>query len=81
MLDFQGAGLAGGDVIRFPATSTLSSVSININLHLGAALPGAGDGVTQLGYTQRDAIPILIADTNDDGCLTATTSSSSSGEL
>jgi Ca2+-binding RTX toxin-like protein len=32
-------------------------------------LPGAGDGVTQLGYTQTNRETFLIADSNDDGIL------------
>ena len=44
---------------------------INANPRIGAALPGGGDGLTQLGYIQRNGNTFLVADTNDDGLLDA----------
>ena len=34
-------------------------------------LPGGGDGLTQLGYIQRNGNTYLVADTDDDGRLDA----------
>ena len=34
-------------------------------------LPGGGDGLTQLGYIQRNDTTYLVADTDDDGRLDA----------
>jgi hypothetical protein len=40
-----------------------------VRFAIQTALPGAGDGVTQLGYTQKHNDTFLIADSNDDGVL------------
>ena len=45
---------------------------INVNPSIGAALPGGGDELTQLGYIQRSGNTFLVADTNDDGLLDGT---------
>ena len=69
VLDFQRAGLAGGDVIRLSGDEFNFVGQIDINPRAGAPLPGAGDGVTQLGYAQRNGNTFLIADTDDNGQL------------
>ena len=71
MLDFQRAGQAGGDVLRLSSGDFVWVGRINAAPRVGAALPGAGDGVTQLGYLQRDGTTFLVADTDDDGRLDA----------
>ena len=43
--------------------------NLNISPRQGAILPGAGDGITQLGYAVRNDVTYLIADSNDDGRL------------
>ena len=42
---------------------------IDVRVREGSLLPGGGDGVTQLFYTQRDGLTWLIADENDNGVL------------
>jgi Ca2+-binding RTX toxin-like protein len=69
VVDFQGAGVAGGDVIRLFGDSFAFVGNLNVNPTQGAALPGAGDGITQLGYTVRNNNTYLIADSNDNGVL------------
>ena len=69
VLDFQRAGLAGGDVIQLSGDEFNFVGQIDINPRAGAPLPGAGDGVTQLGYAQRNGNTFLIADTDDNGQL------------
>ena len=71
VLDFQRAGLAGGDVLRLSGGEFAWVGQINANPRIGAALPGGGDGLTQLGYIQRNGNTFLVADTNDDGRLDA----------
>jgi Ca2+-binding RTX toxin-like protein len=70
VLDFQGAGLSGGDVLRLSGGEFAWVGRIDAAPRIGAALPGGGDGLTQLGYLQRSNT-FLIADTNDDGRLDA----------
>ena len=65
--DFQGAGAAGGDVIRLSSGTFAFVGNLGINPQNGAPLPGANDGLTQLGYAQRSGNTYLIADSNDDG--------------
>ena len=67
--DFQGAAVAGGDVVRLSGDSFAFVGNLNVNPTQGAALPGAGDGITQLGYTVKNNKTFLIADSNDDGAL------------
>lgn len=69
VLDFEGAGVAGGDVIYLNFESVSFAGRFTANPVRGAALPGAGDGVTQLGYAQRGGDTWLIADENDNGRL------------
>jgi Ca2+-binding RTX toxin-like protein len=71
VLDFQGAGLEGGDFLRLSGGEFAWVGQIDANLRIGAPLPGGGDGLTQLGYIQRDDETFLVADTNDDGLLDA----------
>jgi Ca2+-binding RTX toxin-like protein len=70
VLDFQGAGLTGGDVLRLSGGEFAWVGRIDALPRIGAVLPGGGDGLTQLGYIQRNGT-FLIADTNDDGRLDA----------
>ncbi|KFC69289.1 hypothetical protein FG93_03335 [Bosea sp. LC85] len=69
--DFQGAGLAGGDDLRLSGDEFAWVGQIDANPQIGAALPGGGDELTQLGYIQRAGNTFLVADTNDDGLLDA----------
>ena len=69
VLDFEGAGMPGGDLIRLSGEEYNFVGRIDINPHTGAPLPGAGDGVVQLDYAQRHDKTYLIADSNDDGSL------------
>jgi Ca2+-binding RTX toxin-like protein len=71
VLDFQGAGLAGGDVIRLTSGEFAWVGQIDANPSVGATLPGSGDGLTQLGYIQHSGNTFLVADTNDDGLVDA----------
>lgn len=71
VLDFQRAGLAGGDEIRLSGDEFAWVGQINANPRIGAALPGGGDELTQLGYIQRAGNTFLVADSNDDGLLDA----------
>ena len=71
VLDFQRAGLTGGDVLQLSGGEFAWVGRIDANPRTGAVLPGGGDGLTQLGYIQRNDSTFLIADTNDDGRLNA----------
>lgn len=71
VLDFQGAGLAGGDELRLSGGEFAWVGQINAIPRIGEALPGGGDELTQLGYIQRSGNTFLVADTNDDGLLDA----------
>jgi Ca2+-binding RTX toxin-like protein len=70
VLDFQGAGAPGGDVLRLSGGEFAWVGRIAGSPKIGAVLPGGGDGLTQLGYIQRSGT-FLVADTNDDGRLDA----------
>jgi Ca2+-binding RTX toxin-like protein len=71
VLDFQGAGLTGGDVLELLGGEDFAWVGrLDALPKVGAVLPGGGDGLTQLGYIQRNGT-FLVADTNDDGRLDA----------
>ncbi|MBC7987009.1 MAG: calcium-binding protein [Sphingomonadaceae bacterium] len=69
--DFEGAGAVGGDLIDLNGEQLAFAGEINVRPVAGAALPGAGDGVRQLVYTQYQGNTYLIADENDDGLLDA----------
>lgn len=71
VLDFERAGLTGGDTLRLSGGEFAWVGQINVNPRIGSALPGGGDGLTQLGYIQRNGNTFLIADTNDDGLVDA----------
>jgi hypothetical protein len=60
--DFEGAGVTGGDVIRLSGDTYAFAGNLGIDPKEGAALPGAGDGVTQLGYVQKNNNTFLIAE-------------------
>jgi Ca2+-binding RTX toxin-like protein len=70
--DFQGAGVAGGDVVRLSGDTFAFVGNLDVDPKKGAALPGAGDGITQIGYAQKNNDTFLVADTNDDGVLNGT---------
>jgi Ca2+-binding RTX toxin-like protein len=70
VLDFERAGLAGGDVLRLSGGEFAWVGRLDANPRVGAILPGRGDGLTQLGYIRRNDT-FLLADTNDDGRLDA----------
>jgi Ca2+-binding RTX toxin-like protein len=72
VLDFEGAGAPGGDVIDLNGEQVSFAGRVNIAPRVGAPLPGAGDGVTQLAYAQRNGDTWLFADENDNGRLDAT---------
>jgi hypothetical protein len=70
VLDFQRAGLTGGDTLRLTGGDDFAWVGrIAGNPSIGAVLPGGGDGLTQLGYLQQPGQTFLVADSNDDGLL------------
>jgi len=69
VLDFQRAGRPGGDVLRLSGGEFAWVGQIDADPRVGADLPGAGDGLTQLGYIQRNDSTFLVADTDDDGRL------------
>lgn len=71
VLDFEGAGSAGGDVLRLSGGEFAWVGRINVPPRAGSPLPGGGDGNTQLGYIQRGGDTYLVADTDDDGRLGA----------
>ena len=75
VLDFERAGHTGGDVLRLSGGEFAWVGEIDANPEIGADLPGSGDGLTQLGYIQRDDTTFLIADTNDNGRLNGVDSS------
>ena len=67
--DFQGAGVAGGDFLRLGGDTFAFVGLLAIDPKKGAVLPGAGDGVTQLGYAHKSGSTYLVGDSNDDGVL------------
>ena len=69
VLDFQGAGVAGGDVVSFNQQRVVFRGEVSVNPVLGAALVGGGNGLTDMSYTVRNGTTWLIQDTNDDGRL------------
>ena len=73
MADFEGGGAPGGDEIALRNSNAplVFRGEVSINPTLGAALPGAGDGVTEVVYTVRDGNTWLLADVNDNGTLDA----------
>jgi Ca2+-binding RTX toxin-like protein len=71
VLDFEGAGGVGGDVLRLSGGEFAWVGRIDVLPRIGAPLPGGGDGLTQLGFVQRAGTTFLVADTNDDGLLDA----------
>lgn len=71
VLDFERAGTGRGDVLRLSGGDFAWVGLIDAAPRLGAALPGGGDGITQLGYLQGSSNTFLVADTDDDGRLHA----------
>ena len=71
VLDFEGAGAAGGDLINLNNEQVAFGGEVDIDPVAGAPLPGAGNGVLDLVYTQRGGDTYLIGDENDDGLLDA----------
>ena len=73
VLDFEGAGVAGGDLVNLSSSPYLSfQGQITANPVSGAALAGAGNGLTDVFYTLKDGSTWLLADENDNGVLDAT---------
>lgn len=70
VLDFEGAGAAAGDEITIREHLVFRG-ALDLDVSAGAALPGAANGLTDLGYTIRGGDTWLIADDNDDGLLDA----------
>lgn len=69
VLDFERAGLTGGDTLRLTSGDFAWVGRISGSPRIGAVLPGGGDGLTQLGYMQQPGRTFLVADSNDDGLL------------
>ena len=86
VLDFEGAGAAGGDQIELSSGGSLSfRGAISVNLVVGAALSGddpnpvraleqsgAGNGLIDVFYTVQGGNTWLLTDVNDNGVLDAT---------
>jgi Ca2+-binding RTX toxin-like protein len=74
MTDFQGGAAPGSDTIELAnsADPLVFRGEVNINPVNGAALPGGGDGVTEVVYTTRGGSTWLLADGNDNGRLDGT---------
>ena len=68
VVDFQGAGRVGGDVLRLSGGEFAWVGRIDRAFRPGVTLPGGGDGLTQLGYIVSGDT-FLVADTNDNGRL------------
>jgi Ca2+-binding RTX toxin-like protein len=68
IVDFEGAGVAGGDEISLREQVVFHGEQ-SLNPKLGAALPGGGNSLTDMLYTIRSGTTWLIADDNDDGVL------------
>jgi Ca2+-binding RTX toxin-like protein len=69
VLDFQGAGVAGGDELAVQFSQLIFHGEAPVDPVPGAALPGAGNGLTDLVYSMRRGSTWLFADENDDGLL------------
>ncbi len=69
VLDFEGAGLPGGDVFDLSFGKLLWVGRIGTRAKLGAFLPGGGDRITELGYVLRSNGSMLVADTDDSGSI------------
>jgi Ca2+-binding RTX toxin-like protein len=73
VLDFEGAGAAGGDEINLSGAEHLVfRGEVSVSPTAGAALSGAGNGLTDLFYTAHAGDTWLLADDNDNGVLDAT---------
>ena len=68
VVDFEGAGVAGGDEISLRREVVFHGEQ-SVNPVLGAGLPGGGNGLIDLFYTFRGGTTWLIADDDDDGVL------------
>ena len=68
IVDFEGAGVAGGDEISLRREVVFHGEQ-SLNPKLGAALPGGDNGLIDMLYTIRSGTTWLIADDNDDGLL------------
>ena len=72
VLDFSGAGVAGGDVIQLSGDDAYAFAGkVDVTPRVGATLGGANDHVTQVFYAQTGQTTYLIADENDNGILDA----------
>ena len=73
VLDFEGAGVEGGDEIDLDNAGLLVfRGEISVAPTAGASLSGAGNGLTDVFYTVRSGSTWLLADDNDNGELDAT---------
>lgn len=68
VLDFEGAGVEGGDAIILREELVFHG-EMAVKPKLGEALPGGGNGLTDLLYTFEGGKTWLLADDNDDGVL------------
>jgi Ca2+-binding RTX toxin-like protein len=71
VLDFQGAGVPGGDEIALQneLAPFVFRGEISIDPVLGAPLPGAGNGVDEVVFTVQGGNTWLLIDENDNGVL------------
>lgn len=73
VLDFEGAGAAGGDEISLSGSGPLVlRGAVSVDPIAGATLSGAGDGLIDMFYTLRGGNTWLLADTDDNGVLDST---------
>jgi Ca2+-binding RTX toxin-like protein len=73
VLDFEGAGVAGGDQLRLSGAGPLVlRGALSVELVAGASLPGAADGVIDLFHVVRGGNTWMIADLDDNGVLGGT---------
>ena len=69
VLDFEGAGVEGGDEIDLDSLRFVFRGEQDIDLAAGAPLAGGGNGLTDLAYTRSGGDTWLVSDDNDNGIL------------
>ena len=73
VLDFERAGVLGGDQIELLNSGYLSfNGKISVNPVSGAILSGAGNGLNDVFYTVKSGNAWLLVDKNDNGILDVT---------
>lgn len=77
ILDFEGAGVPGGDVIEFATLDYSEPLYYAFNgtirnLRAGGTLAGAGNGLYDLFVVDRNGTTAVVIDINDDGVYTTT---------